>query len=253
MNRPVLALFGGALLAGFALAACGGDDDSTKPTDTPAGSATTAATSAAPTGSTAAATAPATTGDLASKIKAIALPEALVSGRKIGSDDAKVKLQVYEDFRCPHCLEFTANYEQHLVDTYVKPGTMQIEFKYFPLSATSLPIMQAAVCADQQGQFWAYNKRLFQAHAESNDATALGEAFGDSKLKSYAAELKLDAAKFEACQAADASLDPVAADYREAQGLGINGTPSFIVNGKRLPNVPASAAAWKTIVDAAAK
>lgn len=251
MSKRLLAFAAGLAIVSFVAVACGGDDDNAKATATPKASASTGSATAAtpPAGS---ASAPAQ-GSLASKIKAITIPDGMANGRKLGKDDAKVKVQVYEDFRCPHCLEFTAAFEQHLVDTYVKPGIVQFEFKYFPLSATSLPIMVAAVCADQQSQFWEYNKRLFQAHAESPDAAALGEAFGDAKLKSYAADLKLDTAKFESCLTADASLDPVAADYREAQALGIRGTPSVVVNGRLVPDLPGNNAAWKSLIEAAAK
>lgn len=245
MSKRLIAILAAAVFAPLALAGCGGDDGNTPAaTTTPkpeASAATAGASASAP-----------TQGDLAAKVRAIAIPE-LASGRKIGKDDARVKLQIYEDFRCPHCLEFTANFEQHLIETYVKPGIAQLEFKYFPLSQTSLPIMAAAACAEQQGQFWAYDKRLFLAHAESGDAAALTEAFSDAKLKAYAAELKLDTAKFETCLAADSSLGPVAADYREARALGVNGTPAFVINGKLLPNVPGNNATWKSLIEAAAK
>ncbi|MBA4179469.1 MAG: hypothetical protein C0506_02675 [Anaerolinea sp.] len=195
-----------------------------------------------------------TEGDLAKKVKAITIPDGLANGRKLGKDDAKVKLQVYEDFRCSHCLEFTAYFEQYLIDQYVKPGIVQIEFKYFPLSQSSLPMMVAAQCAAEQGQFWAYAKRLFTVHAEFTEGgPALAEGFGEPKLKAYAAELKLDSAKFEACFATDATLDPIAADYREGQTAGVKGTPAFVVNGKLQPTVPANNATWKSLLDAAAK
>lgn len=244
-------------LASLALAGCGGDDDGdAAATSAPAAPATAQGNPATSNSPAASGTAvkDATEGDLAKKVKAITIPDGLANGRKLGKDDAKVKLQVYEDFRCSHCLEFTAYFEQYLIDQYVKPGIVQIEFKYFPLGQSSLPMMVAAQCAAEQGQFWAYNKKLFIAQAESYEGgPALTEAFGEPKLKAYAKELKLDPAKFDACFAADATLDPIAADYREAQTLGVKGTPAFVINGKLLPNVPGNNATWKSVLDAAAK
>lgn len=257
VNKRSFGLLAGTALSALAFIACGGgDEEAEAATNDP--SAPTTATGKTATGSSPAANGTAvkepSEGDLAKKVKAIVIPGGLANGRKLGKDDAKVKLQVYEDFRCSHCLEFTAYFEQYLIDQYVKPGVVQLEFKYFPLSQSSLPMMVAAQCAAEQGQFWAYGKKLFIVQAESYEGgPALAEAFGEPKLKAYAAEMKLDPAKFNACFAADATLDPIAADYREAQTLGVKGTPAFVINGKLLPNVPGNNATWKSVLDAAAK
>ena len=237
------------------LVGCGGDDETGASEETSRGSSASVPTRSA-------ATSPASStpvkdlapGNLTRKVKAITISEGMANGRKLGKDEAKVKLQIYEDFRCSHCLEFTADFEQYLIDQYVKPGTVQIEFKYFPLSQSSLPMMVAAQCATEQGEFWAYAKKLFTVHAESTEGGApLAEAFSEQKLKAYAAELKLDTAKFAACFASDGTLDPIALDYREAQTLGVSGTPSFVINGKLQANVPGNNATWKTVLDAAAR
>lgn len=257
VNKRLLGLLAALALPSLALAACGGDDDIAEAaTSGPA--APTAATGKTPTANSPAANGTAvkepSEGELAKKVKAIAIPDGLANSRKLGKDDAKVKLQVYEDFRCSHCLEFTAYFEQYLIDHYVKPGIVQIEFKYFPLGQSSLPMMVAAQCAADQGQFWSYGKKLFLVQAESYEGgPALADAFGEPKLKAYAAELKLDPAKFAACFAADATLDPIAADYREGQTAGVKGTPSFVINGKLLANSPGNNATWKSVLDAAAK
>jgi len=235
-------------LAVFALAACGGDDGANDPAGKPAGGAT-----AAPTARGTAVKDP-TTGGYVAKMKALSTPPELVKGRKLGSDDAKVKLEMYEDFRCIHCLEFTADFEQFIIDSYVKTGKVQIQFRYFPLGQTSLPMMVAAECANQQDQFWPYAKKLFLVQAESYEGgPALPEGFSEAKLKEYAAALGLDATKYAACYAADAPLDTVAADYKQAQAISLKGTPAFVVNGKLLAENPANNAAWKAVLDAAAK
>ncbi|MEP6872268.1 MAG: thioredoxin domain-containing protein [Anaerolineaceae bacterium] len=240
LNRIAPALLG--VLAVFALAACGGDDDSNASKTTPTGGA---------------ATAPAKdpkAGGYVAKMNALSSPAELARGRNLGNDDAKVKLELFEDFRCIHCLEFTADFEQFIVDSYVKTGKVQIQFRYFPLGQTSLPMMAAAECANQQDQFWPYAKRLFLVQAESYEGgPALQDAFSEAKFKEYAATLALDPAKFAACYASDAPLDAVAADYKAVQALSLKGTPSFVVNGKLVPENPANNAAWKSVLDAAAK
>ena len=238
------ALLAAGLLAALALASCGGDDDSSASQTAPAGGATKAATAAKDP----------TDGGYVAKMKALNVPAELAKGRKLGNDDAKVKLEMFEDFRCIHCLEFNGDFEQFIVDTYVKTGKVQLEFRYFPLSQSSLPMMVAAECAAQQEQFWPYSKKLFTVQAESYEGgLALPDAFNETKFKDYAAQLKLDAAKYADCYAADATLDVIASDYTQVQALGLKGTPAFVVNGKLLPENPANNAAWKSVLDGAAK
>ena len=236
------------VVAAFALAACGGDDAASAAKTAPARTATPGAAT-----SGTAVKDPAKGGYVA-KMKALTTPAELAKGRNLGNEDAPVKLQMFEDFRCSHCMEFTADFEQFIVDSYVKPGKVQVQFRYFPLSQASVPMMAAAECAAQQEQFWPYAKKLFTVHAESYEGgPALGSAFTEAKFKEYAAELALDAAKFAACYTNDATLDAIAADYREVQALSLKGTPAFVINGKLLPENPANNAAWKSVLDAAAK
>lgn len=232
------------LITAGVLAACGGGGTSNAPKTTPAATATANAADA---------NTP-TQGGYVAKMKALTIPASLAKGRKLGDDAAKVKLEVFEDFRCIHCLEFTSDFEQFIVDSYVTPGKVQIQFRYFPLSQASLPMMVAAECANQQEQFWPYAKKLFLVQAESYEGgPPLAEAFTEAKLKTYADELKLDAAAFAACLATSAPLDAVAADYREVQALSLKGTPAFVINGKLLTENPANRAAWRAVLDAAAK
>ena len=251
MTFWMLSRAGGLLacvLAAVALAACGGDDDS-KPLSTASGGGASSAAPANPT----AVRDPAGGGYVA-KMKALSIPPELAKGRNLGNDDARVKLEMFEDFRCIHCLEFTGDFEQFLVDSYVKTGKAQLQFRYFPLGQTSLPMMVAAECASQQGQFWPYAKKLFTVQAESYEGgAALQDAFTEAKFKDYAAELTLDTAKFATCYATDSTLDAVANDYREVQALSLKGTPAFVVNGKLLAENPANNAAWKSVLDGAAK
>ncbi len=86
---------------------------------------------------------------------------------------------------------------------------------------------QAAECANQQGMFWEYHDKLFDVWTGENVGT-----YTKPKLKQYAADLKLDTGKFNTCLDTDATLSVVNADVAEADRLGVNGTPTFFMNGK---------------------
>ena len=90
---------------------------------------------------------------------------------------------------------------------------------------------EAAECANQQGKFWEYHDKLFAVWTGENVGT-----FTKTKLKQYAAELGLDAAKFNPCIDNDQTMSIVQKDENEAASLGLPGTPSFLINGKYYQN-----------------
>jgi protein-disulfide isomerase len=240
MRRPArwasLALLG-FLAAGFATA-CGGDDapDPTAPasaTDTP-GVATGGPRS-----------------EHGQLIARATIPIELADGTSIGRADAPVVVEAFEDFGCSHCLQFTATIEPHLFEDYVARGKVRFVYRYFPLQqATGLAAI-AAQCAAEQDRFWEYHKLLFIAQAEANNKSGpgLGIAFGPDGLRAVADEAGLDSAGFEACVVGDAALNIVQGDLREANSLGLRGTPSFVINGEVLPGNPETFDDWKNVLD----
>jgi protein-disulfide isomerase len=231
-----------ALLVAAALAgACAGGDDGSGPT--PVRTAT-----------------PATTGQagnadsFTTALKKIDAPKDLSRGRSLGKADAKVTLAMFEDFTCSHCLEFTATNEGRIIEEYVKPGKILLEFHFLPLTQGSVIPMAAAYCAAEQGGFWPYQQKLFVAQAEANAKTgpALSVAFSADQLAANATALGLDADRLRGCMPADATLQAIEDDARAADTYGFRGTPSFAINGQPLlTGYPATFADWKKLLDSA--
>ncbi len=243
MTARVLAAL--LLLAGvFAFAAaCGGDDDAPTTRDTSGGAKS-------------AATQPAAKSSIVDEIAKVDYPADLIDGLSLGKADAPVTIQMFEDFTCSHCLEFTATLEPGIIEQLVKPGKARLEFHYFPLRQASVPAMVAAQCAAEQDQFWAYGKRLFTEQAKAdvlpNDKVgpALTVAFGQAALKQYATDLGMDGAAFDTCYASDAALQKVVDDGRKGDALGVKGTPTFVLNGTPLLNgYPPTVAEWTKLVE----
>jgi len=86
------------------------------------------------------------------------------------------------------------------------------------------PAAEAALCADEQGKFWAYHDVLFENTRELDD----------EDLKKYAEEVGLDMAKFDECYGEGRFAEQVAKDTSEARAAGVSGTPAFFVNGVML-------------------
>ena len=244
MTRRFIVILTLLALAAALLAACGGDDS----TSTPTASGTPRATATPK---------PTTTGNVVvDALAKLNYPPELENGRTLGKADAPITIQMFEDFTCPHCLEFNATIEPSLIEQYVNTGRVKLEFHYFPLRQSSVGPMVAAECASQQNRFWEYGKRLFkeQAIADALPSAQVGDglakAFGQDSLIKYAADLSLDATKFNDCLNSDAVFDPIQADARIAEEKQMPGTPTFVINGNALINgSPASLADWKKLID----
>ena len=245
MRRTVLAAAALVALVAFGgLVSCGGGDSTANATPgTPRPTATPK---------------PTTTGNnVVDALAKLEYPADLKNGRTLGKPDAPVTIQMFEDFTCPHCLEFNATIEPSLIEQFVKTGRVKLEFHYFPLRQSSVGPMVAAECASQQNMFWEYGERLFKEQAIADALptdqvpNGLANAFGQDSLIRYAQELGLDTTKFNDCFNSDAVFDPVQADARTAEEQKMPGTPTFVVNGVALINgSPASLNDWKKLIDA---
>ena len=86
---------------------------------------------------------------------------------------------------------------------------------------------EASECAAEQDKFWEYHDYLFEHHAGENQGT-----FSKENLKKFAVELGLDSAKFDECLDSGRYTSQVEQDTQFASQLGVQSTPTFIVNGK---------------------
>lgn len=148
-----------------------------------------------------------------------------------GNPDAQVSVIEYGDFQCPACGSYhpiIKQLEEEFSDRVV------FSFRHFPLRQihpNAEPAARAAEAAGKQGKFWEMHDILFERQNEwSNQLGAIG------KINEYAQELGLDMEQFNADLVSDEIKDLVNADHSEATGAGLNSTPSFFINAKKIPN-----------------
>jgi protein-disulfide isomerase len=120
-----------------------------------------------------------------------------------------------------------------LIEDYIKPGQVRLEFHQFPLSihapGAEMGAM-ASLCANDQNAFWPYHNRLFPAQDQ-------GQAgFTIDALVRYADELGLDSRALMDCMSSQKYRSDVTASGNEAISLGLNATPSILVNGTKINN-----------------
>lgn len=151
-------------------------------------------------------------------------------GKALGPADAQVVIEEYADFQCPWCAKFATGALHDLEEATMRRGMGQVRFIFRHmaiLGPASQAAAEAAECANEQGQFWAYADRLY-----ANQRTP--GLFSPDGLKQVAADLGLDTATFNACLDSRRYQQVVEQETRQGQARGVRYTPTFIVNGQVL-------------------
>jgi protein-disulfide isomerase len=158
----------------------------------------------------------------------------------LGKADAPVTIVAFTDYQCPSCAAMHPELER-LVKEY--GDKVRLVTRDFPLSqhTEAFKAAEAAEAARDQGKYWEYIQILL--HNQS--------ALTVDKLKGYASELALDRTKFDSALDSGKFAESVQRDIEDGMKLGINGTPTIFINGRRV-----SVQGYdqlKSIVDAAFK
>lgn len=151
----------------------------------------------------------------------------------LGTADAKVTVVEFSDFQCPYCRAFYNDTFGLIKKTYIDTGKVRLVFRDFPLTQihpSARPTALAGACAAEQGKFWEFHDAMF-AQQDKKDPTGGTVSFGVSDIKSWASGLGLDMAKFDACLDSEKYASEVDRDQADGNALGVNGTPSFFING----------------------
>ncbi|HKY04287.1 MAG TPA: thioredoxin domain-containing protein [Blastocatellia bacterium] len=146
-------------------------------------------------------------------------------GPSIGPADAAVTIIIFSDFECPYCKQASAVLRE-VIESY--PQQVRVVFKQMPLPIhpNALKAAEASLCALRQGKFWEYHDRLFN----STDISG-------GNLLRYAAETGLSTTLFRACLDSSETRETVLKDMQEARRANVQGTPTFIINGRLLRGV----------------
>jgi protein-disulfide isomerase len=142
----------------------------------------------------------------------------------IGPADAPLQIVEFADFECPHCGMVAPVLHKTIEEPEFK-GKTRFTFKNFPLSSHehAEPAARASVAAQQQGKFWEMHDQLFTNQ----------QNLTKQEIEGFAKKLGLDLEKFRADWASNDTKDRVAKDREQGTKLGIQGTPTIFVNGRR--------------------
>ena len=142
-----------------------------------------------------------------------------------GPADANVTIVVFDDYQCPYCSRLERFIGQVLEQF---PNEVKYVIKHFPLSSHpfAYPGAMAALAAGKQGKFWEFHSRLLENHNQVNE----------QKILDVAGELGLDMDQFNTDRQLTSSRQLIQEDIENGKQIGVTGTPSVFINGKRIRN-----------------
>lgn len=171
------------------------------------------------------------------------LPPVTESDWVYGTTTPKLTLIEYSDFQCPACLVFFPIVERITVEYADK---LQFVYRHFPLPQheQAKPAAYAAEAAGKQGKFFEMYREIFVRQRDWVD-----NKDADKIFSTYASSLGLDmSAYIKDFKSSDVQFE-VENDYRDGISAGVDATPTFFLNGKKLNN-PRSYNDFKLILDA---
>ena len=152
-------------------------------------------------------------------------------GHQLGRDDALVTIVVWGDFQCPYCAKLTASLRQ----VRAKYGDdVRVVYRHLAMRnhRRAAIAAEAAIAAADQGKFWAFHDRLFDARSDTTGAGGPSGTLSRSELELHAQAVGLDLGRFRAALDERRYRDVVAAETATAEALGVDGTPTLFINGQ---------------------
>ena len=146
-------------------------------------------------------------------------------GQSLGSATAALTLVEFTDYQCPFCKRFHDRSWPELKAKYVDTGKVRYVVRDLPLEihSVAMPAAIAARCAGAQGKFWPVHEALFNAQ----------EALSPELIRKTVTDFGVLLPAYEQCVADPRTRAGITADIAEADSIGVNGTPGFVLASKK--------------------
>jgi protein-disulfide isomerase len=148
----------------------------------------------------------------------------------LGPENAAVTLVEFLDPECESCRAFFPEVKRILSEY---DGRIRLVVRYMPFHSNSVLAAQATEAAGAQGKYWEMQELLFAKQGEWGHNS---EPQRELMIK-YAKELGLDVEKFQASLSNMLVFQKLERDKQDGVALGVNGTPTFFVNGRKLDDL----------------
>jgi len=147
----------------------------------------------------------------------------------LGDPNAPVTIIEFSDYECPFCSRFYVNTLPQLKSEYIDTGKVKLIYRDFPLSfhQNAQKAAEATETARELGgdeAFWKMHDKIFENQ----------QSISEQDLIKYAGEIGLNEDKFKEILNSGKYGDEVQKDFQDGQKAGVQGTPTFFINGKPL-------------------
>ncbi len=151
-------------------------------------------------------------------------------GYTLGQADAPVTIDLYEDFQCPACRNWGASVFPSLVANELATGKAKLVFHDYPfIGPESYMAAQAGQAAARQDRFWDMWSTIYANQGAENSG-----ALARERLLRMARAQGLDMDRFVADMDSSSTSSAIEASAADAQRIGIQSTPSLVVDGRIL-------------------
>jgi len=167
---------------------------------------------------------------------ALAQATPAVAEMSLGDPNAPVTLVEYAMFTCPHCAAFARDVFPKIKANYIDTGKVRLVFREVYFNKPALWAAMIARCAPEDRYFGMVDA-LFATQAswtgESDEQAMLGKLYGIGR------QAGLTDAQMNACMQDRAMAEALVAEYQKnAAADGVDSTPTFLINGKKVDNMP---------------
>ncbi len=144
---------------------------------------------------------------------------------ELGKPDAKVTIVEYASASCPHCAEF-ANVElPKFMKDYIDAGKVRLQFREFPHNDAAVGAFMVARCAPKEKYF-----PLVEVMFKTQQTWVASPLEG---LKAIALQSGFTEETFMACLNNQAVAKSITDERKRGEGFGVQGIPTFFINGER--------------------
>ncbi len=155
--------------------------------------------------------------------------DTLMAERSLGDPAAPVTIHEYSSLTCPHCAQFHMETLPRIKEAYIDTGQARFVYHDFPLNTTSAMAAMVARCVDPERYFGF----LDVLYGDLEGWAASGDVRRQLEVRARLAGLSAE--EFDACLRNEGLFEALS-DQRDraAQTVGIDSTPTFVINGQKL-------------------
>ncbi len=169
-----------------------------------------------------------------------------------GEGSSGVVLIEYGDFQCSACYQYEPIVKQ-LFEQYQKQ--IKFQFRHFPIVSShpnAFSAARAAEAAAKQGKFWEMHDLLYDTQDPTGKTGWVASSNPLSIFEGFAEQLGMNVAQFKTNFASEEVNDFINADIAAGKDIAVSGTPTFVLDGKKIEN-PSSYEEFVKLIDEAIK